>query len=141
MTIDWTNPAAQVTAHFTVKDACWLPSWHKLHSPTPDEQANLIKTCLLMERIRGLFNKPINVHVMIRPTDYNKEIGGAPHSAHVLGLACDFDVSGIDCDAVRAVLHEKLDLWSFRVENKPYSNWVHADLAEVLPGGHRYFTP
>lgn len=150
--IDWTNPAAQVTAHFTVRECCYLPSWSVLHQPSNAEQANLTQVCELMEKVREFLGTPINVHCMIRPQavnapgdphdgqDYNAAVGGASHSAHAIGLACDFDAEGLDCDDVRARLLPELEGWGCRMEQRSGSgNWVHVDLAPVT--GHRYFKP
>lgn len=137
--ISWLNPKANITEHFTVHEACYLPSWQMLHDPTPEEQDNLLKICRLMEQVRALFGKSINVHCMIRPTDYNKKIGGAPHSAHILGLACDFDVDGVPCDNVRAMLLPKLAEWNCRMEDAPGSSWVHLDLMPT--SNNRFFKP
>lgn len=140
MTTNWLDPKSAITDHFTVKEACWLPTWGKLYAPTLKEQEALQQTCALMEKVRTLLGKHIYIHCMIRPRDYNKLIGGAPQSAHIFGLACDFGVPGMDCDAVRALLLPKLDEWKARLENKPGSNWVHLDLY-AAQDGRRYFKP
>ncbi len=139
MTINWTDPTARVTANFTVKEACWLPTWGKLHNPTKREQEALQQTCALMEKIRTVLGRPISVHCMIRPTEYNKLIGGAKQSPHIKGLACDFSVEGLSCDDVRTWLLPFLDFWKARMEDKPGSNWVHVDL--INTSGQRFFTP
>lgn len=139
MSIDWKDPKCHVTPHFTVHDACWLPSWGKLHYPTPEEQDSLVVMCQLMERVRALLGKPINVHCMIRPAAYNAQIGGALHSRHLAGLACDFDVGGMDCDSVRAALLPNLATWGARMEDKPGSDWVHLDWSPSAT--NRFFKP
>lgn len=140
MAINWSDPKSKVTLNFTVKDACWLPSWGKLHTPSIKEQANLLQMCQLLEKIRGfLGNKEIVVHCMIRPPEYNKQIGGRPQSAHLEGLACDFSVKGMDCDDVRKLLLPKLESWKCRMEDLPDSNWVHVDLKAVIT--KRFFKP
>jgi uncharacterized protein YcbK (DUF882 family) len=129
-----------VTEHFSVKECCWLPTWEILHDATPEEQANLIMTCELLEKVHALFG-PVHVHCMIRPDEYNEVVGGAPDSAHIKGLAVDFDVEGVKCDIIRRALMQKIEPWNCRMENRPGSDWVHLDLAPVPPGGHRFFIP
>jgi len=150
--LSWTNPAARVTDNFVVRECCWLPSWGVMHVPDSHEQANLIKTCLLLEKVRALVGKPVRVHCMIRPRvtsspgglhdgqDYNSFVGGAPQSAHVVGLAADFDVPGMSCDDLRELLFPHLEALGCRMENSPHSAWVHLDLRAPGPGG-RYFKP
>lgn len=137
--IDWTDPSCAVSAHFTVHECTWLPTDQTHYVPNEDEQADLIRTCALMEKVRDLFQQPVNVHVMIRPAAYNKKIGGAPNSAHIFGLACDFDVAGENCDDVREKLAPLLSDWNCRMERAPGTNWVHLDLH--APNPNRYFIP
>ena len=139
--------------HFTLHSALFLPSWNVTHNPTQQELANLTSIFQKLELVRSfLGNNPINVHCAIRPIlnnptssyngqDYNLKCGGAPHSAHKVGLAVDFDVSGLSCDDVRSALLPKLEEWGLRMEDKPKSSWTHLDCAPVPPGGHRYFLP
>lgn len=151
---NWSDPAGRVTSNFTVKEACFLPSWGVLHQPSAEEKANLLRLCLTMERLRKIIGKPINVHCMLRPNkanapgsehdgkDYNKFIKGAKRSAHLTGLACDFSVTGMTCDEVRALLLPGLLAVGIRMEDLPGSSWVHVDLLNpLLSGGRRYFKP
>lgn len=149
--LSWTNPAARVTDHITVRECCWLPSWGVLHIADSFEQANLIKTCLLLEKVRTLVGAPLRIHCMIRPRsvntpgglhdghDYNTFVGGASQSAHIVGLAVDFDVPGTSCDDLRKLLVGHLEEWGARCEDKPGSSWVHLDLAPVKH--ERFFKP
>ena len=143
--IDWTDPKAQVSKHFTVHEAIYLPTWGRLATETDgltDEvKANLITLFAKMDIVREYFGKPINVHVTYRPEEYNKLIGGAPMSAHKFGKACDFDVSGMNCDDVRSQImaNHLLETWDFRMEMLPGSVWVH--LGNDWKSGIRYFKP
>lgn len=149
--INWLDPKCQITPHFTVKDALWLPSWQVLHQPSEAEKANLFKLMNKMEEIREYLGRPINVHVTLRPLsvnapgspyhgrNYNAAIGGAPKSAHTLGLAMDFNPYSMTCDDARAALERELVPMNIRMENKPASNWVHIDL--MPPNPNRYFKP
>lgn len=153
--IDWANPASPITAHFTVREATLLPSWGVLHAPSGAERANIVRTCQLLERVRDLLKEGIVVDCMIRPTfvecpgspyhgqDYNAHVGGATHSAHIQGLACDFRSSGFRVpDGVRRMLEPYLEEFGCRMERKPGASWIHVDLyPPTISGGQRYFTP
>jgi len=147
--IDWNEPTQMLTPHFSVKDAIYLPTWKRLANSDDglDDtvKANSIKLMNQMEIVRAHFGKPINVHVSYRPLAYNKAIGGALHSAHSEGLAMDFDIPGMNCDDVRSALtannNALLEEWKMRCENMLHGNWVHLDLRELAPGGHRFFIP
>jgi len=149
--INWNDPSCPVSKNLTVKDVTWLPSWSCLHHPSADERINLMNLAIKMDEVASILGKPIKVHVAIRPIsvncpgsphhggNYNKAIGStALKSAHISGLAIDFDV-GESCDKTRATLEPHLERLGMRMERNPGSNWIHLDLAAVPPGGHRYF--
>lgn len=138
--VDWTNPAEMVSPFFSVAECCWLPSWKQLAVPTPPQAANLILLCQLLEKVRAFAGAPIRVHCMLRPPAYNASVGGAANSAHMDGLACDFDVQGLSCDDAKQAFLPQLEGWGCRMEaNPPGSGWVHLDLRPV--GSARYFIP
>lgn len=52
---------------------------------------NLARLALFLEQVRELlFNAPILVSSGYRSPEVNRRVGGAPRSAHTLGLAADF---------------------------------------------------
>jgi hypothetical protein len=151
--IDWSSPSAKITENFTVREACFLPSWGILHRANAKERENLIKVCELLEKVRAAVNAPIVVHCMIRPPkvnapgskwnkqDYNAAVQGAAGSAHRDGLAVDFHVPGTNCDDLRTFLLPFLESWDCRMERAEGTDWVHLDLRPVPPRGNRYFKP
>ena len=137
--------------YFSWKELLYLPSWQVFHSPSESEVQNLTKLALCMDKVREYLEQPINVLCAIRPIyviapgtqwngkNYNAAVGGAPHSAHIQGLAMDFTVSQINCEEVRHLLLDKLEEWGMRMENKAGSGWVHLDL--YPPNPNRFFKP
>lgn len=134
-------------SHFTWKDALWLPKYNCLHIPSEIEKQNIIKTALLMEKIREYLNSPIIIHIWIRPIlnnpespfhgqDYNILVGGAEHSAHKIGLAVDYHATLLNCSEAKAKLVSKLAEFNMRLE-KDTTNWIHSDL--YPPNPNRYF--
>jgi zinc D-Ala-D-Ala carboxypeptidase len=149
--IDWTNLTDKVSNHFTVKECLWLPQWHRLANEadglTDDIKNNLINLCDAMDTVRDYFGAPINVHCMLRPPAYNTLVKGAKSSAHLIGQACDFDVSGMSCkDAQDKILADgKLVIWLMRMEDNTKGGtvlptWLHLDL-RIPPTGNRFFIP
>lgn len=142
MAIDWTNPEANITDHFTVKDACFLHQWNRLAVLEDGVNTDkLITLCQKMEQIRSILNQPIVVHCMFRSPDYNKQIGAPSNDVHSMNLACDFDCNpNLTCDQIKTILLPQLELLDIRMENNGAgANWVHIDLHSIIH--QRYFLP
>ena len=112
--------------------------------PDVEQYNNLILITNVLQKIRNKFQVPINVTSALRPTFYNKMIGGASRSKHIIGAALDFKVQGHStgkgCNYIRLILLLFLDKFKIRMENKPDSNWVHIDL-EWKENGNNFFRP
>jgi hypothetical protein len=148
--IDWTDPSAKISKHFTVKEALWLPSWQVMHIPSEEEKSNILEQAKKMDMVRDFLSVGLNVHCWLRPVlnnptslhhgqDYNAFVKGAKNSAHKIGKATDYDAQGLNCDNVRAELEPKLEEFGIRMERLDHSNWVHNDCAPVI--AKRYFVP
>jgi len=106
----------------------------------PDEiKAELILTAQVMQEIRNILGRPISITSGYRPKAYNKHIGGALKSQHLLGKASDFKVFNMNCDRVRELLVPYLHKLEIRMERNPGSSWVHVDRRKV--SRNRYFKP
>jgi Peptidase M15 len=129
---------------FTWSEALFLPQW-KIHCIPDNEQIlkNIERTAEKMQLIREIFGQKIRVTSWFRPEKYNETIKGAKASSHLLGLACDFQVIGVDADSARESIFPELERLNIRMENFPRSNWVHIDLncTEKTPKEKRFFKP
>lgn len=160
MAINWSDPNALVSRHFSVRNALWLPTWSRMAAEgdglTPDAQNALIFLFEKMDLVADFLGQPIHVHVAFRPQIYNVQIGGATNSCHiartdggVLLAAVDFDARdntedspGESCRAIRERLIPMLSTWHLRMEiNGDTAPWIHLDTRPVLPGGNRVFLP
>lgn len=161
-TVNWNDPQAHVSAHFTVFEATHLPSWSVCHIPSDAEKQAIVAFAARLDLVRDMLGKPMRIHVWIRPAvlncptfdpttirpdtdakrralatlNYNAYVGGATHSAHVLGRGADWD-DGDDCDAVRERFVPQLEMLGLRMEDKPKSGWVHND--DMPPNPNRFF--
>jgi len=154
--IDWKDPAAKISRFFTVREALWLTGWNRLANETDGlnetVKANLLAVFRKMDLIRELLGRPVYVKSAYRPRAYNLAIGGAAQSSHMANetsAAVDFwcdtngdgDKDGDDCDAIKAALMPKLEMWGIRMEdNGKGARWVHVDTRIPGPAG-RFFKP
>ena len=130
-----------ISRNFKWHECLYLPRWDVHAFPNSEEvYFELINTIDKMQLIRDFIDKPIIITSMYRPLEYNKLIGGANKSNHIIGMACDFKVKGQKCDVTRKLLLNKLEEFDIRMENNPGSNWVHID-TNVKKNGKRYFKP
>ncbi len=139
--------------YFKWKEALQLKSLNTYHSPTQKEVDNIISTCLKLDKFRNFIKKPFNINCWIRPTsvvdmngthtgkNYNKLvidgktiINGATLSAHIDGLAVDFDIIGLDQDQSMKEIIKKLKEYEMCSENntiKNGRNWIHLQNRKV----------
>ena len=130
--------------NFTWSEALYLPRWDIHCLPQGAEIfANIEQAAEKMQTIRDIFDKSIRVTSWFRPPKYNEAIGGSKKSSHMVGLACDFQVLGMDADSVRSALLPSLETLNVRMENLPKANWVHIDLncSTETPKEKRFFKP
>jgi hypothetical protein len=146
--INWEDPDAKISKHFTVKQALLLPRWGVMHRPSAEEQLHILDQAERMDKVQEMLGveHKIKVHCWIRPKvancpgskyngqNYNALVKGAPRSAHIKGQAVDFSVPSFgSCDAVRSHILPGLTAIPLRLELNPGSNWVHLD---AYPGPH-----
>lgn len=138
----------QISRYFTWREALLLPKWGRLANQSDGLnlkiEAHLVDLFTRMDKVREYFQLPVNVHCAYRPVEYNKEIGGAIHSAHIDGMAVDFDVKGLECrEAVSLILRDDmLEDWDMRMEdNGDHAPWIHLDIRAPSDAYSRYFKP
>lgn len=160
--MDWTYENENISKHFTVKEAIYLPKWGRLAKDTDglndDAKAALLGLFNTLDGVRDMLGVPLIVHVAFRPTLYNFEIGGASESAHMarklsvgndsyLIAACDFHPlfslpSIVDCcNKGKSMLAPYLYRYNLRMENNPNQGWIHLDNRPVAQGMNRVFIP
>ena len=127
--------------HFQWKEFLIVPSWGVDYVyPNQDVIENIVKTAQTMEKVRRILgDAPIKITSGWRPAKYNKLIDGSEGSAHIEGLACDFQHSLKDAQTCRFQLLAHLESLKIRMEDLDGANWVHIDLRE--PIYKRYFKP
>lgn len=79
----------------------------------------------LLQLIRTHFGKAVHINSGYRTPTYNKKVGGATHSQHCYGMACDIRISGVS----PKILYEYAD-WLLNDHGGVglYSSFVHVDV-------------
>lgn len=78
-----------------------------------------------LELVRLKFNAPVIITSGYRCPDHNENVGGAPKSKHVDGIAADIKVKGVEPKEVYDYLNETFPT-CYGVGL--YSGWVHIDV-------------
>lgn len=89
----------RLTKHFMLSEATRSETALKkglANQPLPEHMPNIQKTAEGMERVRALFERPIEVTSWYRSPIVNRAVGGVPTSHHALGWAVDFRVNNVD---------------------------------------------
>ena len=76
----------------------------------------------LLQKIRNHFNKSVKITSGYRTATHNKKVGGTKNSYHLVGMASDIQVTGVNPILV-AMYAEKLNAGGIGV----YSTFVHVD--------------
>lgn len=90
---------------------------------------NALRMAQMIQLLRDEVKQPINIHCWVRQPKHNKRVGGAKLSAHLNGLAVDFDVKNMTSDQTRAYI--KAMRLPVRVEANT-DTWVHIDLSSYV---------
>jgi hypothetical protein len=127
--------------HIKWKEVLWLPQYRMYAHPPNDEVLNnLISVCKLFDKVRHILGgHPMQITSGYRPELYNEFIGGAKYSAHMDGMALDFQHSKLQADECRSRLISHMVPLNFRMEDKKGSSWVHIDIRKPLQ--KRFFKP
>ena len=124
----------QLSEHFTLAEFCTSQAAirNRLDNRPGDiEIANMKRLAALLEEVRALVGKPINVSSAYRSPAVNKAVGGSSSSAHMKGLAADITVSGMTAKALATLISmSKIEFDQLILEG---NSWVHIGLSESKP--------
>jgi uncharacterized protein YcbK (DUF882 family) len=101
------------------------------NTPPANVMPNLKLCAEMMESVRSLLNKPIQIHSCYRSPAINKLVGGKPTSQHLQGLAIDFVCPefGTPVQVANALIASNLKFGKLLYE---FSSWIH-----IQPGTER----
>lgn len=86
-----------------------------------------------LEKIRAYFKSPVNVNSGYRTENYNKKIGGASKSQHVLGTAADIQIRGVSPRSIAQYAESiglgGIGLYEYSGKDE-YRSFAHVDVRE-----------
>lgn len=98
------------------------------NNPTADVLPNLIKlTETILQPLRDMLGKPVNVSSGYRSPEVNKRVGGEALSAHLTGRAADIWVEGMTPYQLAKFVQDS-GLPYDKVIQEP--SWVHVQIAK-----------
>tara|TARA_X000000950_G_scaffold289460_1_gene413744 strand:- start:5496 stop:6011 length:516 start_codon:yes stop_codon:yes gene_type:complete len=105
----------------------------KNKTPVPKKYLNNIKELAKnLEIIRAKFNKPIQIISGYRTPEYNKSIGGATKSQHMLGKAADIRINGVTSKEIKEVILKLINEGKISQGGVgSYPSFVHYDVRGV----------
>lgn len=98
--------------------------------PNVEQFINLVYLATVLEQVRSIYNKPMQITSGFRCYELNKAIGGSSKSKHMQGLAADFVISGIDNKNVfNAIRSSDIPYRTVILEFPESANgWIHLDI-------------
>jgi len=84
-----------------------------------------------LQVLRDFIGKPIKINSGYRSPSYNRSIGGASRSQHLLGKAADIRVDGISSRELRGIIEELIKDGRLNFKGiGAYTNFTHVDIRE-----------
>lgn len=79
----------------------------------------------ILQKIRYHYGKAVHINSGYRTPTYNKKVGGATHSQHCYGMACDIRVNGVKPGDLADYIETLMPGWG---GIGIYKNFVHVDV-------------
>lgn len=81
------------------------------------------ETVEILQAIRNYFGEPVVINSAYRTSAYNKKVGGATNSQHVVGTACDIHIANVPPAAIASYIEKYYPTHGVGL----YSTFVHVD--------------
>lgn len=113
------------------------------NTPSAVELENLKRLAAMLEQVRALLGKPIQINSAFRSKPVNDAVGSKDSSQHRIGCAADIRVAGINPDEVcRAIIASDIQydqiIREFYDPEKQTGGWTHISVPNTHGDMHRY---
>lgn len=118
----------QLTEHFTLEEFLVSETAARRginNTPTDAVVKNLKRLAERLEQVRAIFHKPVIITSGYRCPQLNEAVGGSKNSAHMSGLAADFNIFGAGGPLQVAILINQRQNIAFDQLINEYDSWVH----------------
>lgn len=108
----------------------------KLDNTPPDSLIlNIQRMATVMERVRAIVGTPIKVNSWYRSPAVNKAVGGSPTSAHLKGLAVDWEPVGVPLLVAFEMIKNSNMIFDQLIHEgtKDGADWIHLGLTNSVP--------
>ena len=123
----------KLTEHFTLEELTFSETASRRgwdNTPPIGFQENLGRVALLLEQVRKLVNKPIQITSGYRCKNLNDAVGSKETSQHRNGCAADFKVTGMNPnEVVEAILEAGIEFDQLICE---FSSWTHISVPKTI---------
>lgn len=116
----------KLSEHFTLEELTVTSV--KAENMPNQEQINNLKKLVdnVLEPLRKMYGKPININSGFRSKEVNKAVGGSPTSSHCNGEAAD-----LDCEDNALLFSIIREMFTFdQVINESNFKWIHVSFRE-----------
>lgn len=121
-----------LSTHFTLEEMIASQTAARLGiKNTPSEAAieNLTRLCTLLESVRALFGKSLNISSGFRNKAVNAAVGSKDTSQHIQGCAADFTIPGVSItDTIEMIVANNIPYDQLIHE---FDSWVHISVATL----------
>lgn len=130
----WVNQVMKLTEHFTLEEMTrsFEGARKGINNELPSNMmGNIVLSAELMEEVRAILGKPVQIHSCYRSPAVNKLVGGKPSSMHLQALAVDFVCPefGTPAQVAEAILARGISFGKMIYE---FDSWIH-----IQPGTER----
>ena len=122
-----------LSKHFTLEELTASQTASRFdinNTPSPAVVDNLKRLCeLILEPVRDIVHKPVQITSGYRCIALNRMIGSKDTSHHILGLAADIKVPGVEIDTlIKAIIGAGLP---YEQVIREYNDWVHVSVSKT----------
>lgn len=114
----------KITKHFSFEEMTRTDTG--IANPiTTEATVNLVYLCRKLELVRAKFKQPIRINSAYRCPEVNSAVGGVTNSLHLVGRACDINISNLSINDVDTLYYLLEDTSPTELETNLSRGYIH----------------